>query len=181
MRVTKIHGRAVLASSGFTLLELMVTVAIAAILASIAAPNFRNLLLNNARASTVNDLVAALHQARVESQKQGRDAVVCPLNAAGTCEPSTTNWNNGWLIYVNMDTTTPPAFDAADMVVQQYAKSASSITIKADQIQFFFRPSPAGGISGGIKFCDPRGAAESREVLVARSGKIHTVGNVSCS
>lgn len=62
---------------GFTLVELMVTIVVAAILTAIAVPNFRNLILSNRLTTTANEVVDALNIARMEAVKLNAPVQFC--------------------------------------------------------------------------------------------------------
>lgn len=64
-------------SHGFTLIELMVTIAVAAILVAIAVPSFKKLTVSNALTTAANDMVGALNLARMESIKLNATAQFC--------------------------------------------------------------------------------------------------------
>lgn len=76
-------------ASAFTLIELLVTVAIVAILASLAAPAFKDLIAGQRIKSAGFDLVTSLMLARSEAIKQNGDV---------TITPATGGWVNGWTI-----------------------------------------------------------------------------------
>lgn len=76
-------------NSGFTLLELMVGVAIAAILAVLAAPSFNDLIASNRAKNISSELFSSLLRARSEALTR---------NANVTLSPKTGNWQNGWQI-----------------------------------------------------------------------------------
>ncbi|HUP92037.1 MAG TPA: GspH/FimT family pseudopilin [Solimonas sp.] len=175
--------KAVGRTAGYTLPELLTAMAVLAILCAVAVPGFRGVLLDNARAATVNELVSALAQARSEAQKQGRATVVCPLDAASQeCAPGAANWDHGWLVYVNMDAEFPPAYDAADRVVRRYAKPSNAITARGGAAALVFRPSPSRAGNGTVTFCDLRGTSEARQVIVSPSGRIRTAdGAPACA
>ena len=78
--------------SGFTLIELMVTLIIAGVLMAFAAPNFMAFKRNSELTSAANDLVGAISAARGEALKRGLSAVIVP--AAG-------GWDQGWTIFVD--------------------------------------------------------------------------------
>ena len=79
---------------GFSLLELMVVVAIVAILAGLATPSFIELLRSNRLASASSALQVSLNLARSEAVKRGADARVTVV-ANGVAG----NWTNGWTVF----------------------------------------------------------------------------------
>lgn len=84
---------------GFTLVELMVTVAVLAIVLGIAIPSFSSILLNNRISTTAHELHAAMQLARSESIKRKKPIVLCGANAAlDECVQNGTNWSSGWLM-----------------------------------------------------------------------------------
>ncbi len=83
---------------GFTIIELMVTIAVLAIVVSIAAPSFSNILRENRTVAMTNELQGALQLARSEAVKRRSNVVICRRNAAGTACDNSTDWAAGWLI-----------------------------------------------------------------------------------
>ena len=98
---------------GFTLIELMVTIAVAAVLMAWAAPNFVEFRRNSALTSTTNTLMAALNSARSEAMKHSAFAMVVPQDNA--------NWATGWRVFV--DKNLNQTFDAGtdQLVLEQMA------------------------------------------------------------
>lgn len=102
---------------GVTLIELMVTVAVAIILLGIAVPSFQSVIRTNRIASLTNELVAALNLARSEAITRGTTVTLCrtdnpntPINniadphTGPTCSTAAgTGWPNGWLLFVDDD------------------------------------------------------------------------------
>lgn len=84
--------------TGVTLMEMLVVVAIAAILATIAGPSFSDFVNNTRLNSTMTQLASDLNHARVEAIKRNSWMLVCVSNAAGTDCGTGTNWQNGWLV-----------------------------------------------------------------------------------
>lgn len=98
---------------GFTLIELMVTIAVAAVLMAWAAPNFVEFRRNSALTSTTNTLTAALNSARSEAMKHSAFAMVVPQDNV--------NWATGWRVFV--DKNLNQTFDAGtdQLVLEQTA------------------------------------------------------------
>jgi type IV fimbrial biogenesis protein FimT len=98
-------------SLGFTMIELMVTIAIVAILTTLAAPSFKRLIQSNTMSGTVNSFLADLRYARSESIRRGGSVVVCrsdsPEAASPSCAASnsagTKGWASGWIIFQDND------------------------------------------------------------------------------
>ncbi len=101
------------ANRGFTLLELMVTVAIAAIVLTLGVPSFRDLVQNNRAATQVNALVTALSLARSEAVRRGQHVSICPSTDQETCTGGD-DWDDGWIVFV--DTETSDATTASPIV-----------------------------------------------------------------
>ena len=77
---------------GFTLVELIVTLGVAAILLGVAVPSMRDLIHNNRLAAATNLFVSSLNIARSEAIKQGRNATVCVSDTQNSCSGSTGAW-----------------------------------------------------------------------------------------
>jgi len=81
------------ANCGFTLIELMVTVTLVAIVLAVGVPSFTTFQRNAELTSTTNSLLAALNAARGEAMKRGMNAMVVPADGA--------NWSSGWVAFVD--------------------------------------------------------------------------------
>ena len=129
---------------GFSLIELMVTIAVAAILLGIAAPSFQDLVIRNRLATNANQLVTALNLARSEAIKRGFPVTVCksanPAALSSACSDSAdVDWAQGWIVFVD---NTPVAGNVAGKIDGD------------DQRLRVFEPGSGGAlsISGGTNF-----------------------------
>lgn len=80
---------------GFTLIEMMVVVALVAVLGSIAVPSFRDLLSNQRLAASTGDFVAALSLARAEALKRTQRVTLSPTSGK--------DWSTGWDVKTNIE------------------------------------------------------------------------------
>lgn len=86
-------------NSGFTLVELMVTLAVLAIVVSLALPSMRSFVRQSNAATTSNNILTAFTLARSEAIRSNGNVSVCPSNTDQTaCAAS---WNNGWIVFTD--------------------------------------------------------------------------------
>ena len=109
--------------AGFTLIELMVTIAVVAILAAIALPSFQSSLRSNRVATTTNEMIASLSLARSEAIRNNGGSAVCPSNSGTACAG---NWSDGWLVWA--DANGNSALDAGETVLR-YSRGNPKLTV----------------------------------------------------
>lgn len=104
---------------GFTIIELMLTLAVVAILATVAAPSFVNVIQNNRATTQANELVAAINLTRSEAVKRGVRVSLCSSSDQASCDDSN-DWSVGWIAFVDTGVANPVvdevlrAWDAPD-------------------------------------------------------------------
>ena len=106
--------------AGFTLIELMVAVAILAVLAALAAPSFNEAILSNRLASYANSFVASAQLARGEAIKRNATVVMCRSADGVSCATSGT-WQQGWILWRDADGDA--TVDADEIIQKQQAIS----------------------------------------------------------
>lgn len=128
---------------GLTLVELMVTIAVVAILAAVGIPMFQRVVHTNNAATGVNDLVTALQMARASAVNQGVRTVVCPRDSSTlTCG---SDWDNGWLVFA--DTDKDGALDTGEPVLRAWeAGKDRDFTVSTSPILFL----PSGELAGSV-------------------------------
>ncbi len=127
MTDTRSHQR------GFSLLELMITLSVAAILLVIAVPSFRDLMHRNQVSAASNELLASVAYARTEAITRGQLVSMCPSTDNGaTCAGGTT-FESGWIVY------TYPAgaasvgkdYDSAKSILLRTTTARAGVSVRA--------------------------------------------------
>ena len=135
-------------ASGFTMIEMLMTMAIAAILLGIAVPSFRYVTNSNRIAGEINGLLGDLQLARSEAIKEGRNVTVC-VSTDGTSCANSTSWNSGWIVF--SDPANVGVVDAGETVlrVQKPFSGSDSFTSNGIIKVTFNREGYAAGVADG--------------------------------
>jgi len=173
---------------GFTLIELVVTMAVAAILVTVAIPNMRTFIQNGRINTQINDLIGDLSLARSEAIKRRTNVGICMSTNGTTCAGGG-NWRDGRAIFV--DANNNGTWDAGEVILrfrEGLASAADTLTTNAvlpDPV--FFRPNgassvPLGGPVGFFTFCDVRGASSGKQVSLNSLGQasVSTIAPGAC-
>lgn len=157
--------------NGFTLMELMFTIAVAAIVLTIGVPGFMGFIDNNRTVTHTNDLVTALNLGRSEATRRGLPIVVCSSDDGAACSAST-DWSEGFVVRTG-----------AGEVLRTWPKrsgGAGVITGNVPQVQFLARGSVAGTAPEfEIRLDKCAGELQGRDVAVNGAGRISVI-RVAC-
>lgn len=176
-------------STGFTMIELLITIAILAILLTLGIPSFRDFILNSRMARQTNEFVLALAYAKSEAVKRGVRVVVCSRDNTDpnnrTCAAST-NWDNGWLVFVDQEANAASAWgtiNGADQVLQVRPTLEGGNTLRAGALErvIFLSTGFQPDLQETFNLCDTRPAASGRNIVVSPQGRVTTqTGAITC-
>lgn len=172
----KIVGRAPERQAGMTLVELLIVLAIAAVLATIAAPSFSSFVNDTRLTTTLSQLASDLNRARLDAIKRNSWVLFCVRDAAGTGCSTGTDWNNGWVIC--HDSEPDGDCDAATdeepnpIVIRQALKSKLSLTGPTAAIRFNPNGTQGTGTVATLTLCCKSNKTTGEIVRVAATGHI---------
>ena len=158
---------------GFTLIELMITLAIAVILLTVGIPSFSEIIKNNRLTTEINELVTSLNLGRTESIKRGIDVTICKSNTGTSCAG---NWENGWIVFVDNDDD--GSVDAGETILRVHDDLAAGDTLAFPRNRISYSAQGfAVGFTGTFVLCDDRGSSEGKGLIVSNTGRIRTASS----
>lgn len=157
-------------AKGFTLIELMMAIAVIGVVLAVTIPSFNEFRLNNRMTGAANDLLGALNLARSEAIKRQQPVAFCGSPAPNADPPTCNNALTGWVVWV--DGNNNGAVDAAEPVVGTHEplSTALSVTTNFNVISY----AATGFVQGfgpatrGVLLCDQRGDAAPNDQLRKR-------------
>ncbi len=159
--------------SGFTLVELMITLVLGALVLTLAVPSFRTLVQSNQMTTVLNDLVTDLSLARSEAIKNGGGATACKRNAAGSACDTTADWHDGWIVFSDIDGDGTIDAGDGDAILRIHEPLISDFNVAnaRNRISYDSRGATTA-FSGTFVICDDRGASEARALILSATGRL---------
>jgi len=181
--------------NGFTLIELMIALGLAAIVLTLGVPSFRAMTQENRMVTQLNDLTADLSLARSEAIKRGASVTVCrrDVNDDGADDVAangdqcaataagTVPWNSGWIAFLDVNRNSRLDNDADEdsddeivLRVGSPVTDGSTLVFARDRIRFDPRGF-ATGFAGTFIYCDSRGDGDARGRVLSNTGRLRAV------
>lgn len=164
-KTSRVNAAACRRDRGFTLIELMVTMIVLAVLVGVGVPSFNVVLLNARTATLASDLTSALNLARSEAVTRAARVDVCPSADGTSC---TGAWTDGWIVIVN-----------GGAVLRVYPAPRETATITQTPtantvIAFGPLGQPVGGTTALFAQVDGCRGERARQIDVAPAGRVST-------
>lgn len=179
--------------SGVTLTELLITLAIGAILLSLATPSFQWIVRTNRTAAVTNEFVRALQLARSEAVTRGVRVTVCKSNTTDQSDPDNivcnadADWTDGWIVFIdlaNEGVRDAPNDEPIMRIGEPPSPSASGLTITASSKFADYISYLPTGLSDGANNLNNGSfrismASEERRIVINATGRVYTERSAS--
>lgn len=177
-------------ANGFTLIELIVTIALVAILMAVAVPNLMTFQRNSQLTTFANNMLATINMAKSEAMKRGRDIVIAPLVGS--------NWKTGMIVFIDTNNDRTYQSGTDDLILENSTSAPDYLTVTPNNapnasppyIRFDAQgyPKPAGSDLRNFAFSivrnDVTGSGaiqQTRYLLVAITGRARVCTPTSSS
>jgi type IV fimbrial biogenesis protein FimT len=172
-------------TAGFTIIELMIALTLIALLLGIAAPSFREALMNVRMTGAANDLMSDLSLARSEAAKLNVPVYLCSSTNGTTCNG--TNWRDGWILFADSNNDGSKA--AGEPVVRARPALPNQNTISlvcgetaVDGAKALpYRPTGLSSAGGAVfTLCDGRATPNSGRIITINVTGRPAVSRTTC-
>ena len=160
-------------NKGFTLIELMTSIAIISVLLALASPSFSEFVKNNKIATSAKNFYSDLNYAKSEALKGSAVVVMKPTTG--------TSYNNGWQIFVDVNGN--GVYSTGDTILRQQDKLSTNLVVNVgaqSSISFNSYGEINSSVPVNFNFCDNRTGNTGKNIVVNPVGLIKIVDNSSC-
>lgn len=164
------------------MVELLVVVAVASVLMSLAVPSFRTFLTKRSVQAAVDAIALDLRFARSEAIKRTTRVSMCSSTNGTSCA-AVASWKDGWIIFIDDDGD--GSVDASDVVVrvQDAFPNLASINTSAATLAITYQPTGWARAAAQTFTFTPLGDGDARLVCISNQGRayVKAAGATSCS
>jgi type IV fimbrial biogenesis protein FimT len=168
-------------AGGFSIIELMIVIAIASVLAATALPALKDWQRNANRTAATTTLLSSLHLARSEAVKRNIRVSMCPSDKPTVTDAQCSgnkDFADGWIVFVDNDEDLEHSSDAKEEVLASVSAVNTAFTILTTKGETGLYYKPNGHMwtsdkndTTDFNVCDDRGAEQGRVVSITKSGR----------
>lgn len=164
--------------SGFTIIELLITLALVSILMTFGIPYFGDIIKNDRLSTQINTLVGHLALARSEAVLRNLQVGLCASSSTTSCMG--TSWKAGWIVFVDVNNDTN--LDAGEEILRVNQTLSGSNTLTSTLGNRFFYDNRGFSASGTVSFslCDDRGVSKMKSISISNTGRVRQGGGAAC-
>ncbi|KGM50983.1 hypothetical protein N792_12990 [Lysobacter concretionis Ko07 = DSM 16239] len=156
---------------GFTLIELMVTLAVMAVLLGIGVPSFQRLQQSTRTTTAFHLLTTSLALARLSAVKSNAPVSVCPSRDGRHCRGDSV-WDDGWIVFADPARAKQPA--SVDAVLHRFDRVGPRLALRSTAGRTLVRFHPSGmayGSNLSVRLCSTRDRTHLGSVIVNNAGR----------
>ena len=155
--------------SAYSLLELVLTIAIATMVLALAIPSFGDTLAKQRQRAEIDALFRAMYHAKNASVVRHEVVTVCASHDGETCENSA-DWSGGWMMFENTDQDSPPQRDPGEPRLKFHTVHPE-MEISSNRRNYTLRSTRRRATNGTLVVCDRTGRVPPRAVVVSFTGR----------
>jgi len=174
---------------GMSLVELLVSLAVAAVLMGLAAPSVASMLSSAELTSTSNAFLSSLRLARSEAAKRGGRVALCKASDDSGCT-TTGGWEQGWIIF--HDVNNNGRLDEGETVIQRVDPLSARLQFAGNHnVASYLSYVGSGGTrmvsgafqAGTLTLCHPGAPGEARQIVMSSTGRarVERVSGAACT
>lgn len=173
---------------GYSLVEVLVATAMAALLAAVAVPAFDSLIGTSRLTAATNDLLFSMHLARSEAIKRSSRVALCKTADGVVCSAGG-GWEQGWIVF--HDANQNGERDPEEVVIQRIQPAGGGLRLTGNSpvaryvsyVATGNTKMPGGGFQAGTLTVCSAGAREARQIVVSAAGRprVQKAGLVACA